>query len=153
MTGTGPPEPEAADRWQLVSAGAMAGVAAAVFVASLLAHARVRYGWWVGSYEPVAALLGALGVWCFGTGRGVRAGLIGVAVALIAMLLGDLFMMMADSLAPRDWSHAPLRVLGEFQAGRNWPKLLRYAFGVYIGWHLCAAGRSQPDRLGGDECG
>lgn len=127
--------------WRLPMAGALAGAAAGGFVVAMLSHVYRASGWYVGSYEPLAALCAGLGCWFASPQGGVKSGLIGGGAALAAMLLGDLFREMSFSLLS-DWHRAPLRVLAHFTA-RNWPKLVRYGFGVYLGWHLAVAGSSR----------
>jgi len=126
----------------LAVAGAAVGIAAAGMVVSLLSLveelAQVR----LGLHEPLAATLAALGVWRFGPVRGVRAGLLGVAAALTAMLLCDLFRAVG-ALPVIEWHHVPRQFAALFRL-RHWNRLLLYAFGAYVGWHLCSAGRVAP---------
>jgi len=136
--------------WQLSVAGAIAGISAGGFLVAVLTHVSRTWGWHVRVYEPAAALLGALGVWGFSPRRGSKEGLIGMGAALLAMLLGDVFRTMAFT-ALEDWGEVPQLLLRRFGwrrspqawfSWRYWPKLLRYAFGLYIGWYLCSAGRA-----------
>ena len=132
--------------WKLSLAGAMVGVAAGGFLVSLLVRLNtlapigfIPYGkyWYIITYEPAVALLGALGVWCFSSKGGARVGLLGIFTALLAMVLGDIFRVMA-SLPPYDWAEVPFGLARLFRCG-GWSKLLRYAFGTYTAWYLCSA--------------
>lgn len=128
-------------RWQLLTAGALAGISAGGFLVSLITHLHQREIIYIGTYEPAAALLGALGVWLFGSRRGAREGLIGIGAALLAMLVGDVFRTMSLTWMD-DWGRVPGLLIRRFH-WRYWPRLLRYAFGMYIGWYLCSAGRAR----------
>ena len=122
-------------------AGAMAGIAAGGFLVALLTHLHQTRRWYVGSYEPAAALIAALGMWCFNSRGGMRAAAAGLAAALLAMLLGDTFRLMAHT-GIDDWAAVPLRLLRRLWRLGSWPKLLRYAFGMYIGGYLGYAGHT-----------
>lgn len=128
------------------AAGALVGIAAGGFFVALLAHMRIRTNWSVGAYEPAAALLAALGTWCFGARRGRRDGRLAAGAALAAMLLGDFFWTRAHT-PHGTWWQAVVRTFAEFgcRGGHAspgwsvWPKLVRYGFGVYIGWFVGSA--------------
>lgn len=146
-----------ADAGRRAAAGALVGIATGGFFVALLAHVHVRAGWSVGAYEPPAALLGALGAWWFGARRGTRDGWFAVAAALAAMLLGDFFWALAHT-PHAAWWQVPVRVLRElgWRGGHEapplwsvWPKLLRYGFGLYVGWYVgsaTAAGTTPRER-------
>ena len=133
-------EDERAER-RLSMAGALIGVAAGGFLVTVLGHMGSISDWYMGRYqpaaEPAAALLGALGVWCCTPRRGLRTGLLGMAAALLAMLLGDVFRVLAAS-AP-EWRAVPRELLRSFR-WHHWPRLLCYGFGIYLGWYLGSAG-------------
>ncbi len=136
-------------QWQLVAAGAMTGIAAAGLMVSVVTHLNRAAGWHVQGHEPAAAFLGALGIWFFGAGGSVGRGLLGVVAALLAMLLGDLFAVMALMPLP-DWGGAPAQLLTLFR-WHHWPKLVRYAFGMYLAWYICSAGRAAAELGVSDE--
>lgn len=130
--------------WRLSLAGAFAGIAAGGFLIAATSFLQTWFNWYAGHYEPAAALLGALGVWCFTPKPGVRKGLGGIIAALLAMLLGDTFRVMA-AMSLSDWAEIPVRFsvsLMRLDWGHwwhYWPRLLRYGFGMYVGWYLCSA--------------
>jgi hypothetical protein len=117
------------------------------FLVAAMEHISRVSGWHVVWYEPAAALLGGLGVWAFSARRDRRTGWIAVAAALAAMLLGELYRGMS-AVAFADWISVPgyimedafrLRLFGRGAPDFDWhvwPKLLRYAFGMFIGWYL-----------------
>jgi uncharacterized membrane protein len=140
VTAEGAEQIERGDAWSAALAGAFAGVAGAAFTVSLLTHIYQTRGIYVGNYEPLAAFIGALGVWLASPGRSMRHGVLGLLAALFAMLLGDLFRILALSLV-QDMARAPLELLATFRL-RLWPRLLRCLFGLYIGWHLGFGGRA-----------
>jgi len=129
---------------RLSLAGAFAGIAAGGFLVAVMSFLQTWSGWRLTRCEPAAALLGALGVWCFTPAPGARRALGGVAAALFAMLLGDAFRVAATMSLP-DWVEIPerLRVSLALVDWRHWwhywPRLLRYGFGMYAGWYLCSA--------------
>jgi hypothetical protein len=132
-------------RWHLAVAGLAAGVSLAGFFVALFVRLAHRYYWPVRGYEPVAAFVAALGVWLCAPRRSRWEGLLGGAAALLGMLLGDLFKLMGETWREAWWT-VPGRLAGLFHWG-NWPKLLLYAFGLYLGWYLGSA------RRGGEEAG
>jgi len=129
--------------WRLSLAGALVGVAAGGLLVSLLAHLGLLRDWYAFGHPPsgeaAAALLGALGVWCFGPRRSVDSGVLGMGAALGAMLLGDVFRVMAATPLD-DWRWIPTEISRSFR-WRYWPRLMCYGFGVYIGWFLATAPR------------
>ena len=94
--------------------------------------------WYFDGYELLVALLGAMGVCLFCPRRGRINGLVGAGAALVAMLLADTFRAMSY-LPPVEWGEAPTWIRRMFAWGR-WPKVLRYAFGVYLAGYLCSGG-------------
>ena len=137
-----------AGAWSVSLAGAFAGIAAGAFIVSLFAHLYQTRGIFLGNYEPLAAFAGAFGLWAVAPGRGFRYGLLGVAAALCAMLLADILWIRASCVYTawtdrvfRDWPDTLGSLLNSFRF-RDWPHFLRYFFGLYIGWHLCFAGRA-----------
>jgi len=129
--------------WRLSLAGALAGIAAGGLLVSLLTHLGLTRDWYAFGHPPAAeiaaALLGALGVWCFSSGRSVDEGMLGMGAAFLAMLLGDAFRVMAAT-AVDDWQWVPHELSRSFH-WRYWPRLMCYAFGVYIGWYVGTAPR------------
>ncbi|MFW6107885.1 MAG: hypothetical protein ACOC70_01670 [bacterium] len=143
---------------RLTLAGAAAGIAAGGCLVSLLVRAEQMTQWRVEAYEPAAALLGALGIWAFGPSDARERGWLGVGAAVGAIWLGDLLRVLSATpleewlgtagALMRSGSPAQRRLAELFQP-QPWIKLLRYAFGAYIGWYAGSAGREggrdQPD--------
>ncbi len=140
MSGDDPKQGGVGGRWRLPAAGAVVGIGAAGFLASVLTFVWLPPGPYAGGCEPVAALVGALGVWCFSPGREVREALMGAGAALAAMLLCDVFGLMGRTFV-LDWGEIPGMLVRSFH-WYNWPRLVRYGFGLYVGWHICYAGRA-----------
>ena len=118
---------------------ALTGIAIGGFLVSLATQLYLLRGWYIGNYELLAALAAALGVWAFAGARNFTNGLLGAAAALAAMLLGDSFRAMAFNQF-LEWSAIPNMLKSQFEA-EAWPKVIRYAFGVYIGGYLGYYGR------------
>ncbi|MFA5058962.1 MAG: hypothetical protein WC485_12675 [Opitutaceae bacterium] len=141
--------------WRLTAAGAFVGIAAGGLVASVLTHLGNRYEWAAVRCELPAALAATLGIWIFRRGRGVRLGLAGAAAALAAMILGDLFRIAAQSplfeleshfrvsaawMILRSWLPRVIRGYLSGMLHADWMTYLLYAFGMYLGWHVCSSG-------------
>jgi len=140
----------------LLMASAVIGISAAVFLVTVLRRLEVlppfmplpfAEGWYFEGYELPAALLGVAGIWLLCPVRGWTGGLVGAASALAAMLLADTFRAMSY-FQPMEWGEAPRWVCRQFAWG-GWPKLLRYAFGIYLAGHLCASGRVRSRKTRG----
>ena len=126
--------------WPLMAAGAFMGMATGGFVASVMVRFLGSGGAFAPTYEGPAALVAGLGVWLFSPQRTVGGAVTGAIAAAAAMLLGDLFRAMS-LLDPAGWRTAPVLVAQTFRDG-SWTKLVRYAFGVYVGWYLGYHGRA-----------
>jgi len=124
---------------QISMAGGLAGVAAGGFLVTWLSYLELRTDWFVQAYEPAAALLGALGVYLFSTRHEIKEGLLAMAAALLAMLLGDVFRARLVGA----WTDAPVEVLRSFRVA-PWAKGVRYGFGLYVGWYLGSADLGRP---------
>jgi hypothetical protein len=131
----------AAGELGLCLAAAAAGVALGVFAVAVLALLYRHTMWRVLAYEPIAAFFGALGVALFAARRTRREGIIGMAAACAAMLAGDICSILSRALMLDDWMFV-CDQLGWMFHWSNWPKLIRYGFGIYLAWFLCAGGRS-----------
>jgi hypothetical protein len=123
--------------WPLILASAAVGVALGGFATTVLTHVAIRTGWMIRAYEPVAAACGTFSLWTFVQRRDRVTGLVGILAALGAMLLGELFRLMMNQWADTSVLppvNAPWLIL---------EKVIRYAFGMYIGWYL--VGRWDPN--------
>jgi hypothetical protein len=126
--------------WPLILASAAVGVAVGGFATTVITHLWLKTNWTIRAYEPVAAFFGVFSLWTFIGRRNRITGLVGVAAALGAMLLGDLFRVLMCK-----WGSVPFFPPGPLV----WPvaeKALRYAFGLYIGWYLTGRWHREPTR-------
>ena len=110
------------------------------FVASVMVRFLGSGGSFAPTYEGPAALVAGMGVWLFCPQRSIGGALAGAGAAVVAMILGDLFRAMS-LLDPAGWRVAPALVAASFREG-SWTKLVRYAFGAYVGWYLGYHGRA-----------
>lgn len=142
---------------RLFVASSMIGIAGGVLLVVILRRLGklppfmpipVSKGWYIGGYELLVALTGAMGVFVFCARSGRTSGLIGAGAALAAMLLADAFRAMSY-LPPEEWGEAPEWVYYMFAWG-GWSKVLRYAFGIYLAGHLCSGGRANAKTTKGE---
>jgi len=132
-------------------AGAAVGIAAGGFLVSLFFFVVRVPGWQIEAYEPGAALVGGLCIWAFSPSDRARRGLWAFATAVGAMLLGDLLWLLGE-IPFEDWLRAARSVVAPSDSfimhraaplfrPSPWLKIVRYAFGAYVGWFVGSIAR------------
>jgi hypothetical protein len=129
--------------WQLTAAGVFVGVSAGGFVSIVLSELDARLQLCAVSYDLLAALPAAIAVYFCCPGGRARDGIIGMLAALLAMLAGEALHVLT-TVTVLDWPPVLWLMAQEFRSA-EWPKLLRYGFGLYLGWHMAYNSRQFLD--------